>query len=75
MWSQGWLLFSLRPLAVAVLVRVRWDLKRNWETKDELNKEQAGSWRLLLSPLCVTSWAHAEPFDPSPGQSDVAAWA
>lgn len=75
MWSQGWLLFSLKPLAVAVLAGVRWDLKHNWETQDELNKEQAGSWRLLLSFLCVTSWAHAEPFDPSPGHSDVAAWA
>lgn len=50
MWSQGWLLFSLKPLAVAVLAGVRWDLKHYWETQ-----EQRAGWKLevaALSSLC-----------------------
>lgn len=40
--SQGWMLFSLKLLAVAALAGVRWELKHNQETQDELNKDQAG---------------------------------
>lgn len=69
------MLFSLKPLAVAALAGVRWELKHNWETQDELNKEQAGGWRSPLPPPHATSCAHAEPFDPCPGHGDVAAWA
>lgn len=36
------MLFSLKLLAVAALAGVRWALKHNQETQDELNKDQAG---------------------------------
>lgn len=36
------MLFSLKLLAVAALAGLRWELKHNQETQDELNKDQAG---------------------------------
>lgn len=52
MWSQGWLLISLKPPAVAVRV---WDGSSNTTGKlvSEGNKERAGGWGSLLPLLPV----------------------